>query len=340
MDRQSLDRLSREELIETADGLGVERAGVLTRVELIDEIVRRSVADPQERTLARGLLGLARDLLADVVERGLHLPDAAARIRSRSIPRWPAPRAPIATVTLAEIYAKQGLRDRALSVLDEVLRDEPEHAAARALREQILASPAAAPQMPPEPDEAVAAAAPQAVPAPSAEPVAPHTVQASTAEQEAEPAARAPAEQAGEPVARPVAEHAAEASARPADTLAIEPASNGVRLRWEMGSPPDGRDHDGPPSPAIVRVLVVVPSWQEPLRNEIDRQTSGQAGEIVLDGVPPYAVIRAALGFMQGERFVPLALAELDPRERWRSPAGPTRGNARAPIAIAFASPS
>jgi hypothetical protein len=132
-----LDATSRTELIARAEALGIEKADVLTRDELIDEIVKRTVADPIERRLARGLLGVARDLVARVVERGLHLPDAAALIRGLQHVTLTPVTPPIATVTLAEIYAGQGHRSRALAVLDEVLAKEPEHAAARALREKV-----------------------------------------------------------------------------------------------------------------------------------------------------------------------------------------------------------
>ena len=102
------------------------------------DIVRRTVVDVNERRIARGLLGVARDLVARVVERGLHLSDAAELLRSlRSQPAWnPAP-PPIATVTLAEIYATQGHKARALAVLDTVLHNEPDHAIARQLRDKV-----------------------------------------------------------------------------------------------------------------------------------------------------------------------------------------------------------
>src|SRR6266540_3048216 len=102
MHAHDLDGLSRSDLIEKAESLGVEKAGLFTRAELMDEIVRRTVPDPIERRVARGLLGVARDLVARVVERGLHLPDAAARIRGTPRPSWTPPKPPIATVTLAE----------------------------------------------------------------------------------------------------------------------------------------------------------------------------------------------------------------------------------------------
>ncbi len=134
-----LERLSREQLILKARVLGVERAELMTRVELRDEIVRRSEPDPVQQKRARGFLGVARDLVASVVEAGLNLPDAAAVIRGDgSREDWKGP-APVATVTLAEIYAAQGHLERALRMLDEVIAKEPDHDPARALRDRLAA---------------------------------------------------------------------------------------------------------------------------------------------------------------------------------------------------------
>ncbi|HEY0465081.1 MAG TPA: hypothetical protein VGC79_12765, partial [Polyangiaceae bacterium] len=110
-----LERLSREQLILKARVLGVERPELMTRVEMRDEIVRRSEPDIAQQKRARGFLGVARDLVASVVEAGLNLPDAAALIRgdSNREAHWKGP-PPVATVTLAEIYAAQGHLDRAL----------------------------------------------------------------------------------------------------------------------------------------------------------------------------------------------------------------------------------
>jgi hypothetical protein len=161
-----LDSTSRSDLIARAEALGIEKADVLTRAELIDEIVKRSVVDPLERRLARGLLGVARDLVARVVERGLHLPDAAALIRGLQQSTLTPVTPPIATVTLAEIYAGQGHRDRALAVLDEVLEKEPDHGAARSLREKVATlsgHPIAAESPSEPPPQAVASAEPRLV---------------------------------------------------------------------------------------------------------------------------------------------------------------------------------
>src|SRR6478609_4221291 len=133
-----LERLSREQLILKARVLGVERPELMTRVEMRDEIVRRSEPDLAQQKRARGFLGVARDLVASVVEAGLNLPDAAALIRgdANRETHWKGP-PPVATVTLAEIYATQGHLDRALRMLDEVLAKEPDHDAARALRTRL-----------------------------------------------------------------------------------------------------------------------------------------------------------------------------------------------------------
>ncbi|MFO0762594.1 MAG: DUF4912 domain-containing protein [Byssovorax sp.] len=139
MRRQELEGLNREQLIAEAERLGVPRPRVLTQPELFDEIISRSTKNERERARARGWLGRARDLLARVVEKGLHLPDAARAIRSTGEERsWPAPPPPLPTVTLAEIYAAQGHLERAIGVLDEVLAREPDHQDARELRDRLI----------------------------------------------------------------------------------------------------------------------------------------------------------------------------------------------------------
>jgi hypothetical protein len=134
----ALDQLSRDELILRARALGARRPEVMTRLELRDEIVRLGEADPAVRRRTRGWLGVARDLVASVVDSGLNLPGAAAAIRGEAKPEheWQGP-PPVATLTLAEIYVAQGHTDRALAVLAEVLSNEPDHAAALALRDRL-----------------------------------------------------------------------------------------------------------------------------------------------------------------------------------------------------------
>ncbi|HEY3500853.1 MAG TPA: tetratricopeptide repeat protein, partial [Polyangiaceae bacterium] len=163
-----LDHLSREELVERARALGARRPEVMTRVELRDEIVRLSESDPIVRRRARGWLGVARDLVASVVDTGLNLPGAAAAIRGEAKPEndWRGP-PPVATLTLAEIYLAQGHVERALAVVNEVLASEPDHAAAHALRDRLTQPHSARrrpePELPPEPEPTLA-------PAPDLEP--------------------------------------------------------------------------------------------------------------------------------------------------------------------------
>src|SRR5689334_23981403 len=131
-----LDLLSREELVKRARELGARKPEVMTRVELRDEIVRLSESDPLARRRSRGWLGVARDLVASVMDAGLNLPSAAAAIRGDARPAEETTGPPpVATVTLAEIYLAQGHADPALATLEEVPNVEPEHAAALALRE-------------------------------------------------------------------------------------------------------------------------------------------------------------------------------------------------------------
>jgi hypothetical protein len=137
--RQDLERMSREQLIAEAERLGIPRPRVLTLPELIDEIIGRTAKSERERAKARGWLGRARDLLSRVVERGLHLPEAARVLRREGEEKgWPAPPPPLPTVTLAEIYAAQGHLERAIAVLDEVIAREPDHREAKQMRERFV----------------------------------------------------------------------------------------------------------------------------------------------------------------------------------------------------------
>ncbi|WP_437525185.1 tetratricopeptide repeat protein [Sorangium sp. So ce726] len=146
MERRELDGLTREELIARAEGLGVPRPRLLTKVELIDEIVARTAQSEPERARLRGFLGRARDLLSRVVERGLHMPETARALRGEVPPeQWPPPPPPPpprSTTTLAEIYASQGHTDRAIAMLDEILARAPEDEDARRLRERLIESAA------------------------------------------------------------------------------------------------------------------------------------------------------------------------------------------------------
>jgi len=271
MQARDLERLGRQELIERAQRLGAEKASVLTRAELVDEIVRRTVSDPIQRRLARGLLGVARDLVARVVERGLHLPNAAALIRDLRPAAPPAPpRPPIATVTLAEIYAGQGHKARALGVLDQVLAREPDHAAARALRDRIAARPDTGPVRPPEPEEA-----PE--PAPEHEATTP---------------------------AAPADELAAPERHEPDEVVLVPVDPRTVRARCRVRrTMPSG--HEGA---LVLRVVAVAPSWDGPIVRSRDMALDDRTGDRVIRDLPDGAFVRAAVGWRERETFVPLCV--------------------------------
>jgi hypothetical protein len=188
MDRHKLEGLTREELVALAGELGIVRPRSLTVPELIDEIISRTAANERDKARSRGWLGRARSLLASVIERGLHLPEVAKVLRNAPSTRpWPVAPPPLATMTLAEIYAAQGHLDKALQILDEIITREPEHADARSLRQRLQArdSGGKKPETPAKREEptplndspavvetAKRAAAPETVETP-AEPVAP-----------------------------------------------------------------------------------------------------------------------------------------------------------------------
>ena len=162
MKRADLDGLDREALIRLAEEQGVSRPRILTRPELVDEILLRRAASAGEAepSIARGFFGLARDLVARVVERGLHLPDAASKIRSIHLDalKKPTPPAVLPTVTLAQIYASQGHTSRAVDTLKRVLEAEPDHGDARDLLRRLEDSSYVPPKeaLPPEPDDLAA----------------------------------------------------------------------------------------------------------------------------------------------------------------------------------------
>jgi hypothetical protein len=273
-DPSVLDHMSRDELIAQARVLGTERAELLTRVELRDEIVRRSASDVVERQRLRGFLGVARDLVANVMEAGLNLPEAAARIRGET-PReeWRGP-TPVATVTLAEIYVTQGHVDRALALLDQILEKEPEHEAARELKASLGDAPKRK-RSEPEPSE-------PAPPEPEPETLAP---------------APPPPPRAGA-VPAPLP---ASASANPC-LVALSAPDGTLYLYWEL-SPALGARSD-----LVVRVVTFAVSGSAVQRAERELPVSSErGGERVT--LAPGALVRAALGYQRNGQFVPLVVA-------------------------------
>jgi hypothetical protein len=291
MNRMDLERLDRDALIARAEAAGITRARILTRPELVDELLLRSIADPVAKQRSRGLFGVARDLLARVVERGLHLPDAAERIRTLGgIAGSPRPSAPAAlpTVTLAEIYAAQGHRDRAVETLEGVLAREPDHAAARALLAQLLDSsyPLPLPRLPPEGDE-------ERPPAGSA----------TTGAGEQQPAPPVPGEPLGmlDDVPLPTRYDVDECVAIPVDprTLYVYWEVRESTLAYLRAARAGGS--------LALRVIVVEPTWDGPRSSIRDRPVDATLGDSFVRDLPPGCVVRAAIGWKQDDAFVPIA---------------------------------
>jgi hypothetical protein len=297
MNRAELEQLDRDALIKHAETAGVTRARILTRPELVDELLLRGAGDGVAKMRARGLFGLARDLLARVVERGLHLPDAAERIRTLGgapPPRRAAPAA-LPTVTLAEIYAAQGHRDRAIDTLEGVLTREPDHAAARALLAQLedTSYPMPPPRMPPERDDAGSAWPP----ASDGEPL------------ETAPSSHAgrSGESSGEPVhvlddaPLPTRYDVDECVAIPVDprTLYVYWETRERTLEYLRVTRPDGE--------IALRIVVVVATWDGPRSNVRDEDVRVTLGDFFVRDLPPGSVVRAAIGWKHGDAFLPIA---------------------------------
>lgn len=322
MDRGELEGLDRESLVVRAQAAGIRRARILTRPELIDELLRLDPsADDAQLRKSRGFFGRARDLVARVVERGLHLPDAAERIReiaggnlTLTVPRTEPQAMP--TVTLAEIYAAQGHRGRAVETLRRVLEREPDHAAARALLGRLEDEGYAAPPPPPLPpeieldlsgddeDDDALDDADASARAPSGDGAA-ATVSAAASSSFAHAgqpdgtAETAEAEEIDECFAIPVS---------PEGDGKGEPGSGAMYVRWSvsfstigalLGAMPNGR--------FVVRAHIVTPSWDGPGAEVRDLTVDPDAGEAMLRALPRPAVVRVAVGWFDGSTFVPLA---------------------------------
>jgi hypothetical protein len=313
--RAELEQLNRDALIARAEDAGVTRARVLTRPELVDELLLRSVVEPAAKQRARGFFGLARDLLARVVERGLNLPDAADTIRALGLqpPSRRLVASALPTVTLAEIYAAQGHRDRAIETLAGVLASEPDHAVARVLmgRLEDSSQPLPPPPLPPEEEEP--------------------TPPAASASPEPDWGGHSPQVEAGRPQADPIeADGVPEAQTQAAEHGPREPAymlddsplpprydvdecvamsvdPRTVYVYWEVRdatlaeSVPDGV--------LAVRLVVIIPTWEGPQCSVLDREVGQPFGELFERDLPPGCVVRAAIGWKTGGAFSSIAHA-------------------------------
>lgn len=306
MDARELEGLSREELVVHAESIGVLRPSVLTRAELIDEILRCQVADPAEQRQLRGLLGVARDLLASVVERGLHLPDAAAVIRGPKEDSPPPPKAPLATITLAEIYAKQGHKRRALAVLDQILAHDPDQAGARGLRDALTAAPEPPPSIPHEPEPPVeeTTEAPP-LPEPAEEDRVPSPA-SSSMPVIAKPPAPPPPE---EPV--PMLDDEPLPPRYEVDEIVALPVDpRTLYVYWEaLAETLDEARSEVEEGRLVIRIVAVTASWDGPIVETRDIEVQARVGDWFVRDLPPGAILRAALGWRSPAGFQPFAIA-------------------------------
>jgi hypothetical protein len=301
MNRAELERLDRETLIVRAEGAGVTRARILTRPELVDELLVRSTADEASKKRARGFFGLARDLVARVIERGLHLPDAAERIRTLGTapPNRRSAPAALPTVTLAEIYAAQGHRDRAIETLEGVLSREPDHAAARALLAQLedATYPVPPPRLPPEQDDG------RTFPWPIETDAEPKVTLSSSHGARSFDGGGAASEPAHvlDDAPLPVHYDVDECVAIPVDPRTLY-------VYWEVRDRTLEYVRSARPKGAIaLRIVVVVPTWEGPQSTTRDYDVPGTLGDFFVRDLPSGCIARAAIGWKYGDTFLAIA---------------------------------
>ncbi len=307
--RDALEGMSKDELVTRAEALGIEGARKFTKVELVDEIVR-STGDAD-----RGLLGRARDLLRDVVERGLaraaQTPSARledpARVDAIDAARVDAA-APVPTVTLAEIFLAQGHVSRARSILEQVLHATPHDEAARALATRIDArskrfvATTNAPSPEPEPEPAPTPPVPEGPAKLAGLEIEPEAFVDASREADAVPAVPAMLDDAPFPARYDVDECVA---------LAVDETT--VYVYWEARRATTERARrvmrsgDGDPV-STLRVLVVEPHASGPRVATRDFEIVDlEYGEYFVRDLPADAIVRAAIGVRRGERFLPIA---------------------------------
>lgn len=296
MDPATLDQLTREDLIVKAQSLGTERPELMTRVELRDEIVRRTESDPAARKKARGWLGVARDLVAGVVESGLNLRDAAALIRGEPAEALGHGAQPVASVTLAEIYLSQGHLERAKSMLDEILAGEPEHEPARRLRERIEHEGASSRR-------------------------GRRGAGALLVETEASAASSEPVSETISVAGRAVTD-----GDRGPCVLLLRSASRPLVACWDLGDLPPAADQ----APFVLKAVSLRLDGTGVQEKAQELPIEERRGRARLEALPEPCLVRLALGIQSDQRFLPLALgSELRiegeaRRVTFRPPVGPT----------------
>lgn len=321
MKRHDLENMERHTLIVIAERAGVERASVLTRSELVDELILRDgEADDATMRMARGFFGIARDLLASVVERGLHLPEAAERIRQAKMDNAdPARRKPpsaLPTVTLAEIYAAQGHTARALETVRRVLEREPEHTDARRLVAKLEGAA-----------EPASVRAPESTGEPQGESQPKVAAAESNARRDPEPRhtektpERAPQEPAPDHVAHRPSASPARAAEGVAPEVSLRVDEGNVLVAWRWAEPGGSQRA----ARRIARAVVVTPSWDGVDTATFDVELSGDSGQQRVTAAPIAVSACVALGWLdKGGMFSPLVVRSLensDPKSAGQAPA-------------------
>jgi hypothetical protein len=297
--RESLESLSKDDLVSRAEALGIDGARKFTRVELVDEIIRAS--GPNDR----GLLGRARDLLRGVVEKGLtrsspppasaktngekHTPEPAAELKLDTTPAPPVP-----TVTLAEIYVEQGHVARAKAILREVLRNDDTDEAARSLLAKL---------------ESTAAGKPQTRVEKGALPDDPYARVGIEREAFIEPEAQ---KRADVPSMLDDAPFPSRYNVDECVAMAVDPTT--VYVYWEARAQTVERARramtrsGNDAGKSVLRVLIVEPHERGPRVSTRDFDVIDlELGEWFVRELPPSCIVRAAIGLLSGERFLPLA---------------------------------
>lgn len=235
---------------------------------------------------------MARDLIASVVEKGLHLKEAASVIRGPQDDDDSPAKAPLATVTLAEIYAAQGHRDRALAVLEQLLAEDPEHSIAKGLREKLLAaSENPPPSAEPEESESTEPEIPLPTSSSAAAVVPPPTPTAEEPIPMLDDEPLPPRYEVDEIVALPVDPR----------TLYVYWEAREETLREARAEAEDGK--------LVVRVVAVTASWEGPVVHTRDIEVQATVGDWFVRDLPEGAIVRAALGWQSSLGFQPIAVA-------------------------------
>ena len=321
-------QLSRIELLQLAQTLHVSDADVMTRAELRAAIEKARKPQPRPPAQPVTWVSVARRLLASIVEQGLNLPDAAALIRGDTKLSTP-PRAPppVATVTLARIYAAQGHLARAIGTLDEVLASDPDHDLARELRGQLsvrLAEEAERGVSPTSAGSDSETPPAQAAAGPAGEPAAePAGVSVASSVAEAPGAAEpAPPAESATPAAPVATEGGATAELTPSpesappselappqspQLLVIETDSPTAYIYWELSkAKTNGSSTLGQ---YWICVVTHTPTSTGSERQERRFPVHHAHGALRLEGVPRQAVVRAALTRGDAANAPPLVVA-------------------------------